>query len=76
MSNPDKFWLDEGGFGKQRSRKITCIKYLNARLQDLNGRFARDMDYLFVAQYTVECKQVLIDGNNFAWRQKPTQLPK
>jgi len=28
---------------------------------------------LFVAQYFVECKQVLDDGNNFAWRQKPTQ---
>jgi len=70
MSNPNKFWLDEGGFGKQRPRKITYIKYLNGRLQDMNGRFARDLDYLFVAQYIVECKQVLDDGNNFAWRQK------
>ena len=25
-------------------------------------------DYLFVAQYIVEAKQVLYDGNNFAWR--------
>jgi len=24
-------------------------------------------------EYIFECKQVLDDGNNFAWRQKPTQ---
>ncbi|MDD9818100.1 MAG: hypothetical protein OXU61_08220 [Gammaproteobacteria bacterium] len=73
MSNPDKFCLGKGGFAEQRPRKITYRKYFNARLQDVDGRFARDLDYLFVAQYIVECKQVLDDGNNFAWRQKPTQ---
>ena len=73
MCNPDKFCYGEGGFGKKRQRKITYRKYFNARLQDIDGRFARDLDYLFVAQYIVECKQVLDDGNNFAWRQKPTQ---
>ena len=31
------------------------------------------LDYLFVAQYIVEAKQVLDDGNNFAWRQKPSR---
>ena len=36
--------------------------YFNARLQDIDGRFARDLDYLFVAQYIFECKQVLDDG--------------
>ena len=40
---------------------------------DIDGRFARDLDYLFVAQYIVESKQVLDDGNNFVWRQKPSQ---
>ena len=73
MYNPDKFCYGEGGFGSKRERKITYRKYFNARLQDIDGRFARDLDYLFVAQYIVECKQVLDDGNNFAWRQKPTQ---
>ena len=34
--------------------------------------FARDMDYLFVAQYIVE---VLDDRNNFIWRQKPGCQP-
>ena len=73
MCNPDKFCFGKGGFGRKRQRKITYRKYFNARLQDIDGRFARDLDYLFVAQYIVECKQVLDDGNNFAWRQKPTQ---
>ena len=40
---------------------------------DVDGRFARDLHYLFVAQYTVEAKQVLDDGNNFVWRQKPSR---
>ena len=34
-------------------------------------RFAKDLDYIFVAQYIVETKQVLDDGINFAWRQEP-----
>ena len=33
----------------------------------------KDLDYLFVAQYITEAKQVLDDGNNFVWRQKPTR---
>ena len=46
-------------------------KYFNQRLLNVDGRFARDLDYLFVAQYIVEAKQVLDDGHNFAMRQKP-----
>ena len=37
----------------------------------MDVRFARDTDYLFVAQYTVESKQILDDCNHFVWRQKP-----
>ena len=50
MCNPDKFCYGKGGFGNKRQRKITYRKYFNARLQDIDGRFA---DYLFVAQYTL-----------------------
>ena len=49
----------------------TYRKYFNQRLLDVDGRFACDLDYLFVAQYIVEAKQVLDDGNNYIWRQKP-----
>ena len=45
----------------------------NQRLLDVDGRFARDLDYLFVAQYIVEAKQIRDDGNNFAMRQKPSR---
>ena len=73
LCNPDKFCYGNGGFSKERPRKLTYRKYFNARLLDIDGRFARDLDYLFVAQYIVESKQVLDDGNNFAWRQKPNR---
>ena len=73
MCNPDKFCFGKGGFGKIREREITYRKYFNARKQDIDGRLASDLDYLFVGQYIVETKQVLDDGNNFAWRQKPSQ---
>ena len=71
MSNPDKFPYGTGTFSSDRPRKLTYRKYFNQRLLDVDGRFARDLDYLFVAQYIVEAKQVLDDGNNFAMRQKP-----
>ena len=54
----------------ERPRKLTYRKYFN-RLLDVGGRFACDVDYLFVAQYIVEAKQVLDDGNNYIWHQKP-----
>ena len=73
MFNPDKFCYGDGTFSSERPRKLTYRKYFNARLLDVDGRFARDLDYLFVAQYIVEAKQVLDDGNNFAWRQKPSR---
>ena len=73
MFNPDKFCFGTGTFSTERPRKLTYRKYFNQRLLDVDGRFARDLDYLFVAQYIVEAKQVLDDGNNFIWRQKPTR---
>ena len=75
MANPDKFCFGEGGYNTERPRKITYRKYFNQRLLDVDGRFARDMDYLFVAQYIVESKQILDDSNNFIWRQKPGHQP-
>lgn len=71
MFNPDKFCFGDGTFRSKRPRKLTYRKYFNQRLLDVDGRFARDLDYLSVAQFIVESKQVLDDGNNIAWRQKP-----
>ena len=70
MSNPDKFPYGVGTYSSERPRKLTYRKYW---LLDVDGRFSRDLDYLFVAQYIVEAKQVSDDGNNFVWRQKPSR---
>ena len=64
MSNPHKFPYGKGTFSSERPRKLTYRKYFNQRLLDVDGTFDRDLDYLFVAQYIVEAKQVLDDGNN------------
>ena len=53
MSNPDKFPFGTGTFSSESPRKLTYRKYFNQRLLDVDGRFARDLDYLFVAQYIV-----------------------
>ena len=71
MSNPEKFPISDGCFAAGRPRKLTYRKYFNQRLLDVDGRFAKDIDYLFVAQYIVEAKQIVDDANNFIWRQKP-----
>ena len=73
MSNPDKFPYSSGTYSSDRPRKLTYRKYFNQRLLDVDGRFARDLDYLFVVQYIVEAKQVQDDGTNFAMRQKPSR---
>ena len=77
MCNPDKFCYGKGGFGNKRQRKITYRKYFNARLQDIDGRFA---DYLFVAQYTLWSISkylmmiITLHGDrSLPRRQKPTQ---
>ena len=52
MCNPDKFCFGNGGFNTERPRKLTYRKYFNQHLLDVDGRFAKDMDYLFAAQYS------------------------
>ena len=72
MCNPDKFCFGTGTVSSARPRNLTRRKYFNQRLLDVDGRFAKDLEYLFVAQYIVERKQIQDDGNNFVWRQKPS----
>ena len=65
MSNPEKFPSGTGCYSSDRPHKLTYRKYFNQRLPDVDGRFTRDTDYLFVAQYIVESKQILDDCNHF-----------
>ena len=63
--------LHRGTFSSDRPRKIAYRKVFQSKTI---SKFARDLDYLFVAQYNyiyiVEVKQFLDDGI-FAWKQKP-----
>ncbi|XP_078578075.1 uncharacterized protein LOC144862999 isoform X1 [Branchiostoma floridae x Branchiostoma japonicum] len=58
MANPSKYPFGRGGLLQERSTNITPRKYFNQRLLHQDGRFARDIEYLLTAQYTVEAKQV------------------
>ena len=54
-----------------RLKGITPRKYFNQRILDVDGRFARDVEYLFAAQYAVKAKQIMDDANNFIFWQHP-----
>ena len=71
MSNPDKFPFGNGGFHTERTKNITYRKYFNQHLLNVDGRFSCDLDFLFMAQYIVEAKQLLDDAHNYVWRQRP-----
>jgi hypothetical protein len=71
LSNPQMYPLGSGGYDTDRIKRITYRKYFNQRLLDVDGRFARDVDYIFVSQYIVESKQVNDDSNHYIYRQKP-----
>ncbi|XP_063049297.1 uncharacterized protein LOC134443443 [Engraulis encrasicolus] len=45
-------------FHSERESKITLSRYLNTRLLNADGRFARNTDFLFYAQYISEVNQV------------------
>lgn len=62
MSNPNKFPYGNSTFSSEWPRNLTYRKYFNQRLLDVDGRFATDLDYVFVAQYIVKAKQVHDDS--------------
>ncbi len=70
MCNPSNFPLSNGTFSANGECKLTYRKYFNQRLLDVD---ARDLDFLFVAQYIVEAKQILDDGSHFIFRRKPSK---
>ena len=56
MCNPTKYPTGKFGLITERKTKLTVRKYFNQGLLDADGRFARDIEYLLTAQYTVESK--------------------
>ena len=65
MCNPDKYPLGTKGFFAVRPQPITPRKYFNRSVFDIDGRLARDVEYLLTAQYAVEAKQIIDDANNY-----------
>ena len=52
MCNPCNFPYGNGTFNASRERKLTYRKYFNQRLLDVDGRFAKDLDYFHVKDKT------------------------
>ena len=70
-----KSWQTQTNFHMERvvrryreRYKLTLRKYVNACLLDQDGRFAKDIEYIFAMQYAVEHKQVR-DSISVALRQ-------
>ena len=59
LANPEKFPNGKGGYADtERPTMLTLQKYVNARLLDQDGQFAKDIEYIFGMQYAVEHKRV------------------
>ena len=58
LAFPTLFPMGRFGFTAQRDKKLTPVKYFNARLLHYSGRFATNPEYLFFAQFIIEQKKV------------------
>ena len=65
LAFPDLFPLGRGGYetAEQRPSKLTLWQYFQQRLQNMDGRFARNIEYLFCAQHATDLKQIQSDSN-------------
>ena len=65
LAFPDLFPLGRGGYetAEQRPSKLTLRQYFQQRLQNMDGRFARNIEYLFCAQHATDLKQIQSDSN-------------
>lgn len=51
--------MEKNTWTESRGKRIPLAKYFNNRLMNANGRFAKDIDYIFFSQYLSELKQVI-----------------
>ncbi|XP_060596137.1 uncharacterized protein LOC132750210 [Ruditapes philippinarum] len=58
LSFPQLFPTGKFGFSHERPTKLSMKKYFQARLLNCDGRFSKNIDYIFYAQYRVEAKEV------------------
>lgn len=63
LAFPALFPAGNGTFEKKRDVEIPLKRYFNQRILDVDGRFAKDIDYILTAQYMMEKNQVMSDIN-------------
>ncbi|XP_072565389.1 uncharacterized protein [Paramormyrops kingsleyae] len=56
---PVLFPKGTGTFHDRRKEKLTLCRYLNARILNADGRFGKNLDYIFYGQYLSELQQVV-----------------
>ena len=61
-----------GNFGLKtnREKRLTISKYFNQWFFNTDGRFAKDVQYLLMALYAVDSKQVSKDASTVLQRSK------
>ena len=75
LSNPEKFPDGQNGLLSEREKPIQTRRYFNQRLLDVDGRFAKSIDYLLSAQYATESKQIHGNINHFVLRRGKSRKP-
>jgi len=59
---PDLFPTGSGGYNPNENNGLSLRRYFQQRLCNVDGRFAKNVEYLFAAQYIIELKQVKEDS--------------
>ena len=75
LSNPEKFPDGQNGLLSEREKPIQVRRYFNQRLLDVDGRFAKSIDYLLSAQYATESQQIHGNINHYVLRRGKSRRP-
>ena len=75
LSNPEKFPDGQNGLLSEREKPIQTRRYFNQRLLDVDGRFAKSIDYLLSAQYATESQQIHGNINHYILRRGKARRP-
>ena len=64
LAFPDLFPYGYGGYNSRVSHcRLPIRKYFQQRLLNVDGRFAKNMEYIFCAQYIADIQQIQSDAN-------------
>ena len=64
LAFPDLFPYGSGGYySKERQCRLPIRKYFQQRLLNVDGHFAKNIEYIFCAQYISDIQQIQSDAN-------------